>query len=112
MESYKRIIIDDIKQHVPSAEVSLEVPPDPKLGDLALPCFPFAPLLRKSPAAIAADLKSKIGQHDFIENVEVVGGYLNFHLNRHNVLRDKVNAVLAEGQSLDLRERPGQESSR
>lgn len=99
MESYKRIIIDDIKQHVPSAEVSLEVPPDPKLGDLALPCFPFAPLLKKSPAAIAADLKGKIGQHDFIENVEVVGGYLNFHLNRTTVIRDTVNAILAEGQS-------------
>lgn len=99
MESYKRMIIEDIKQHVPSAEITLEVPPDPKLGDLALPCFPFAPLLRKSPAAIAADLKGKIGQHDFIDKVEVVGGYLNFYLNRTTVIRDTVNAVLAEGQS-------------
>lgn len=99
MESYKRIIIDDIRQHIPSGEITLEVPPDRKLGDLALPCFPFAPLLRKSPAAIAADLKDRIGEHEFIDRTEVVGGYLNFYLNRAVVIRNAVNAICSEGRS-------------
>jgi arginyl-tRNA synthetase len=99
VESYKRIIIDDIRQHIPSGEITLEVPPDRKLGDLALPCFPFAPLLRKSPAAIAADLKDRIGEHEFIDRTEVVGGYLNFYLNRAVVIRNAVNAICSEGRS-------------
>ena len=34
----------------------IEVPPDEKMGDYALPCFSLAPKLRKAPAAIAEEL--------------------------------------------------------
>ena len=47
----------------------LEVPPEPQLGDLAFPCFSLAPVLKKSPAAIAEELSRKLsGQRgDFWE---------------------------------------------
>ena len=49
------------------------------MGDLALPCFRLAKVLRKAPAQIAADLKEKIaGRLPWLERVDVVGGYLNF----------------------------------
>ena len=35
----------------------IEIPPDSKMGDYAIPCFPFAKLLHKSPAVIAEELK-------------------------------------------------------
>ena len=34
----------------------LETPPDPAMGDFALPCFKLSRVLRRSPQQIAADL--------------------------------------------------------
>ena len=34
----------------------LETPPDPKMGDAALPCFKLAKSLRKAPPKIAAEI--------------------------------------------------------
>lgn len=57
----------------------LEVPPQSDLGDLALPCFRLAKVLRQAPAQIATDLKEKIsGKLPWLERIDVVGGYLNF----------------------------------
>lgn len=97
MQTYRRGIADAIRKHLPEGEISLAVPPDPKLGDLSLPCFPFASAMRKSPAAIAADLRDRIGGFDFIDRIEVVGGYLNFFLDRAAVVRDTIEAIRQEG---------------
>lgn len=55
-----------------------ETPADPKLGDLALPCFKLAKLLRSAPPKIASDLVSAFAGTAGISKVEAVGGYLNF----------------------------------
>ncbi|MBR6006865.1 MAG: arginine--tRNA ligase, partial [Clostridia bacterium] len=34
----------------------LETPPNPEIGDFALPCFKLAKTLRKAPPALAAEL--------------------------------------------------------
>ncbi len=36
----------------------LETPPDSSMGDMALPCFAFAKIMHKNPAAIAMEIKS------------------------------------------------------
>lgn len=59
---------------------SVEVPPDFKLGDLALPCFQFAKSMKKSPTDIATEL-SLLKYPEYIEKVEVKGPYLNFFFN-------------------------------
>ena len=46
----------EIKQEVTSL---LEVPPDPSLGDYALPCFTLAKTYKKAPQDIAKDLKKR-----------------------------------------------------
>jgi arginyl-tRNA synthetase len=51
--------------------------PEPDRGDLSVPCFPFAKRLRKNPAAIAAELATRIGGHPLFEKVEATGPYLN-----------------------------------
>ena len=61
---------------------AFEVPKDNKLGDICLPCFKFSRTLRKAPPQIATELASTLAGVDFIEKVDVVGGYLNVHLNR------------------------------
>ncbi|MEX2718543.1 MAG: arginine--tRNA ligase [Candidatus Sigynarchaeota archaeon] len=66
-------------------EITFEIPPDPKFGDLACPvCMGLARALKKNPRQIAADVKAKLDQTkiDWIAKVEVAGaGYLNFYLD-------------------------------
>lgn len=55
----------------------LAIPPDPKLGDYAFPCFK----LGISPKQEAEALKKKIKLPSFLSRIEVAGPYLNFFLN-------------------------------
>lgn len=73
----------------------LEIPPEKKLGDYALPCFKLSRTLRKAPPAIAAALAAHMACEE-IERVEVVGGYLNVFLSRGWLARGIVEAVLAK----------------
>ena len=61
---------------------AFEVPKDSKMGDICLPCFKFSRTLRKAPPQIATELSASLENTDFVEKVDVVGGYLNIHLNR------------------------------
>ena len=72
----------------------LETPPDRKLGDYALPCFRLAKTLRKGPPQIAGALAAALPEDGFA-TCEVVGGYLNFFLNRAALARETIAAVLA-----------------
>ncbi len=58
---------------------SLEYPPDPSMGDVALPCFKFAKAMRKSPVIIAKTLSESFSLEG-IEKAASEGGYLNFYI--------------------------------
>ena len=73
----------------------LELPPDKKMGDFALPCFRLAKTLRKGPPMIAGALAGKCCCAE-IDRVEVVGGYLNIFLSRSALAKNIVEAVLAK----------------
>ena len=60
----------------------IEIPPNDEMGDYAFPCFKLAKVLRKAPNMIAEDLKSKLETDDNIVRIEIVGGYLNFYINK------------------------------
>ena len=75
-------------------EALLELPPDPAMGDYALPCFKLAKSLRKPPVAIAEALAARVPAEGF-ERVAAVKGYLNFYLDRAGYARTVVEAVLA-----------------
>lgn len=82
-------------------EIIVETPPRPELGDLAFPMFPFAPLFRTSPKAIAERVAGAIKQDHHLETtyrkVEVVGPYLNIHLSRPVVSASILNRINKEG---------------
>ncbi|MEG0664259.1 MAG: arginine--tRNA ligase [Clostridia bacterium] len=61
----------------------LETPSESSLGDIALPCFQFAKTLRKSPQIIASELFNFLKSPDYISEIKVAGGYLNFYLNKN-----------------------------
>ena len=58
----------------------LEYPPDREMGDLALPCFRFAKILRKAPAMIASQIAERLSIPE-IEKAVAVNGYLNIYVS-------------------------------
>lgn len=77
--------------------VAIEVPPDPKMGDYGFPCFPLAKTLRKSPAAIAADLAEKIAPGDLIQSARGVGPYLNVEVRRDRLTGFVLGEIFEQG---------------
>lgn len=59
----------------------LEVPPNQEMGDYAFPCFKLAKTLKKSPQDIAKQLKEEIDYGNEIQDIQVLGGYLNVFIN-------------------------------
>ncbi len=79
-------------------ESFISLPPNSDLGDYALPCFRFAKAMRKSPMAIAEDLKATFTTDEYIEEVSVAAGYLNFRVNRKGHVLSVLNEVLEKGE--------------
>ncbi|MGI6569782.1 MAG: arginine--tRNA ligase [Caldicoprobacterales bacterium] len=77
----------------------LEIPPNPDMGDLALPCFKLSKTLRKSPVQIAQELASAIPQNEHVNKVESLSGYLNFFLNRDKFTGSILTYILKAGAS-------------
>ena len=74
----------------------LSVPPDLEKGDLTLPCFKLAKVLRKSPVVIANELKSIFDGDSNFSAVESVNGYLNFKFNRESYVTQILTEVLSD----------------
>ena len=90
MINIKEIIAKEIekvtKLNSEELESYIEKPKEVKNGDYAFPCFRLAKELKKAPQEIASNINIS---KEVIENVEVVGGYLNFYANK-NLLTNEV----------------------
>ncbi|MBU2561540.1 MAG: arginine--tRNA ligase [Nanoarchaeota archaeon] len=105
MDEFKLHIIEKIVDEAGADgidESSVEIPPDPKMGDYAFPCFTLSKKLKKAPPMIAEWLKAKIKPDDVIEKVENAGPYLNFFVRR---------AMLAETTLKEVFEKRGRYGS-
>ena len=94
MINIKEIIAKEIekvtKLNSNELESYIEKPKEAKNGDYAFPCFRLAKEWKKAPQEIAKEIASNINiSKEVIENVEVVGGYLNFYANK-NLLTNEV----------------------
>ncbi|MCA1818625.1 MAG: arginine--tRNA ligase [Thermoplasmatota archaeon] len=78
-----------------------EVPPDPAMGELGIPCFALAKVLRRGPPAIAAELAKAVpaAGRTWVAEVRAAGPYLNFSVDRRKlgaaVLADPDRALRA-----------------
>ncbi|WP_206881251.1 arginine--tRNA ligase [Alicyclobacillus mali (ex Roth et al. 2021)] len=109
VKSIKRAIAHAIAEVVvrPTDEVArmLEYPPNPALGDLALPCFQFAREMRKNPVQIAQDLADRVRQVDGVENAQAEKGFLNIRLARTPFAERVVGQAIASVHDLFSQER-------
>lgn len=72
----------------------LEAPKNADNGDYAFPCFRLAKELKKAPPVIASDIKEKLDiDSQIIEKVEVVGGYLNFYVNKQIITKEVLQKI-------------------
>lgn len=95
---YKKQIAELIKiDGVTTEEIYSSLAPTPDLtrGDLCLPCFKFSRALRLAPPVIAQKLKdgTEFSRLDFISEVKIDGGYLNFYFNREKVVKDAIETL-------------------
>ncbi len=93
MIDFKNIIANAIAQviNIDQAEIkkTIEKPKGTENGDYAFPCFRLAKTLRKAPQAIATEIKENIKLNENeITKVEVVGGYLNFFVNKELLAKE------------------------
>ena len=98
MADFKKIIGHEIAKvtnlNEEELESYIEKPKDPKNGDYAFPCFRLAKELKKAPAIIANDIQEKIETNkEEIEKIEVIGGYLNFYINKNAITKEVLEKV-------------------
>lgn len=78
-------------------ETYIETPKDTKNGDYSFPCFRLAKELKKAPPVIANEIKEKLEQeikeNKDMEKIEVVGGYLNFFVNKSILVQEVLEEV-------------------
>lgn len=98
MIDFKSIIANAISKVVnineTEIEMSIEKPKGSENGDYAFPCFRLAKELHKAPQMIANDVKEniKVDENQIIK-IEVVGGYLNFFINKEILVKEVLNEM-------------------
>ncbi len=107
MQSRKEALVRSVLEalgtliEAPPARAELEswvaTPPDPALGDLALPCFKLAPLLRRAPAQIAAELAAALPLPEGFREVRAQGPYLNAFFDAGSFVHEAVERVRHAG---------------
>lgn len=101
MINLKKIIASKISEATQIDEKELETyiekPKDKANGDYSFPCFRLAKELKKAPPVIANEIKEKlekdIEQEQNIEKVDVVGGYLNFFINKEILVKEVLEEI-------------------
>ncbi len=99
MDEFKQAIINFLKKEVKLENIELEVPPSPEMGDYAFPCFVLAKELKKAPNEIAQELSKKFKPNDLINNVKVIGPYLNFFINKNKIAETTIKQILKQKDS-------------
>lgn len=98
MIDFKNKIAEEISKTVniekEEIETYIETPIGNKNGDYAFPCFRLAKELKKAPPIIANEIKEKIElDTSIIEDVQVVGGYLNFYINKETITKEVLKEI-------------------
>ena len=94
LDKCKKKISSEIKKTIPKyrGEVKLEIPPE-DMGDFAFPCFPLAPIIKKSPKGIADDIAATIQKNKWITKIETKGGYVNFYVDKNYLISETLNLI-------------------
>ena len=86
-----KLISDSININIDNITGFIEIPNDSNLGDYAFPCFRLAKELKMPPQKIAEQILENMKyDKELIDNVEIVGGYLNFFINKETFVKESI----------------------
>ncbi|MGR3309563.1 MAG: arginine--tRNA ligase [Candidatus Brocadiales bacterium] len=77
----------------------IEIPPDPKMGDFAVPCFTLAKKLGKSPADISKTASQAFPCTSLIPETQASGPYLNFIANESKLIEYVLSDIYEQGEA-------------
>jgi arginyl-tRNA synthetase len=97
MEKFQKQIAEGINSLHPEFNLIFTIPPDSSFGDISLPCFSFAKLLRKSPTAIAEEWKAQMQGLEFLDRVETKNGFLNFFIKKPVLFEEILTEIRCKG---------------
>ena len=76
-------------------DIQIEMPPNPSLGDYAVPCFATAKTLKKAPNMISAELAKDLSSPMF-EKITATGPYLNFFVDPKEMAKETLLEIHKE----------------
>lgn len=97
MQVFKDQIIAAINTTYPELDIRFSQSKDHEQAHLAIPCFTFAKVLRRSPQQIAEDLGTLIKSLQFLAEVQTSNGYLNIFLKPEALFGHVLQKVSEEG---------------
>jgi len=103
MKTIKEEIVKAISEQIEfdnaSIERLIETPPNSDLGDYSFPCFQLSKLMRKAPNAIAVEMKEKIRKPGIINQIDNVGGYVNFFVDKGKFASLVLKIITEQGEN-------------
>lgn len=101
---YKKMIAEKLSKvnEQPVQPDLIEIPPNPTMGDFAFPCFSLAKMYRKAPPVIAGELAEKLkalGDNEFLTEIRVTGGYLNFFVDKSAMAKAVLGEIAEMGEA-------------
>lgn len=95
---FKKLIADSINLKIEGTNLQdlITLVQEQGRGDYCIPCFSLAKVMRKSPVAIAEQIRDSITDQNLYEKIEVVNGYCNFYLNKNFVIKNVVSQALSQ----------------
>jgi len=72
-------------------------PPDPKLGDYALPCFVLSKAARRGPAQIAGEVAGRFRPSSLLKSANAAGPYVNFFVEPAAFIGWALSGITAAG---------------
>ncbi len=99
----KNQLIDILSENIEALSkeeiaAALEIPKKADMGDFAFPCFRLAKVFRKAPNMIAEELAETIRekQYEGLEQIQNVGGYINFFFDKEAYVKEMLTDVSRE----------------
>jgi len=104
-------VIKSIKQNFKqtSKDLKVAIPPDIKMGDFTIECFPLAKQLRQSPIEIAQKLANEIKLNHVIAKIQAMGPYLNFFINKEYLFKNTCEQILKQKEKYGTKKTTGKQ---
>jgi arginyl-tRNA synthetase len=80
-------------------EINLDQPPNNISADFSLSCFELANILNNSANKIALYIKQNFPKVNFITQLDTLGPYVNFYLNRELVSRNVISGIIKKKET-------------